>query len=58
MLGGGYGFADAGPANAVAAANIVIVDASVSAAFIIRLTVILLGQPCGSRTLDEAGPLR
>ena len=42
MLGGGYGFADAGPAAAADAATIVIMDASVSAAFVIGLTAVLL----------------
>ena len=49
MLGGGYGFADAGPAPSVAkAAAVLTVAASVSAAFVIRLTVIPLRSACGA----------
>jgi hypothetical protein len=56
ILGGGYGFASAGPAAAADAATIVIMDASVSAAFVIGLTATLLrvSPACGpSRPPDE-----
>jgi hypothetical protein len=59
----GYVTADAGPAAAADAATIVIMDASVSAAFVIRLTATLLqvspprpSWPPDEMELDADGP--